>query len=154
MTPYHERQTGWLLIVPAILMFVFLTVLYAFQLGDRPLTPVSYLLAAGFLFLMVALMGRMTTEVTEQHVAVRFGVGLIRRIIPVSDIQSATVVTNAWYYGWGIRMIPNGWLYNVSGAKGIELRLKTGRVARIGSRSPEALAQVIANLISSQKAQN
>ncbi len=151
MALYSERQTGWLLIVPALLMFVFLTVLYAFQLGDRPLTPVSYLMAAGFLFLMVALMGRMTTEVTEQHVAVRFGIGLIKRVIPVTDIQSAAPVTNAWYYGWGIRMIPNGWLYNVSGTKGIELRLTSGRVVRIGSAKPEELARAVAQA-SSRKA--
>lgn len=148
MTLYSERQTAWLVIVPALLMFLVLTVLYAFQLGDRPLTPVSYVLATATLLLMVALLGRMTTEVTEQRVAVRFGVGLIRRIIPVSDVQSSAVVTNAWYYGWGIRLIRNGWLYNVSGSKGIELRLASGRVARIGSAKPDELSRAVTQVIS------
>jgi hypothetical protein len=143
MSPYKEQQTGWLLIVPASIMFLFLTSLYAFQLGDRPMSMWSYFLAMGILALMLALMYRMETDVSDVHVAVRFGIGLIKRVIPVESIQSVTVVTNAWYYGWGIRLIPHGWLYNISGTKGIEMQLKSGRVVRIGSANPEELAREV-----------
>ncbi|MBL7852255.1 MAG: hypothetical protein JNN04_15235 [Cyclobacteriaceae bacterium] len=143
MTRYKEQQTGWLVIVPATLMFFLLTLLYTFQLGDRPISTGPYLVAIGVLVLMVALMYRMQTEVTEASVSVRFGVGLIKRVIPVASIQSVKVVTNAWYYGWGIRYIPGGMLYNISGTKGIELQLKGGRRVRIGSTNPEGLAREV-----------
>lgn len=143
MTHYKEQQTGWLVIGAVALMFLLLTWLYAFQLGGRPVSAGGYFLAIGILALVTALMYRMKTEVTEQQVSIRFGVGIVKRVVPVESIQSVTVVANPWYYGWGVRLIPNGWLYNISGTKGIELQLKSGRVARIGSADPEGLARAV-----------
>lgn len=151
MAPYKEQQTGWLVIVPVGVMFLLLTYLYSFQIGGRPMTVGSYFIAVGILCLLLILMYRLQTEVSDTRIVVRFGLGLIRRSIPVDAIQSVEVVTNKWYYGWGIRMIPNGWLYNVSGMKGIELRLTSGRVVRIGSAKPEELARAVAQA-SSRKA--
>jgi ABC-type polysaccharide/polyol phosphate export permease len=48
--------------------------------------------------------------------------------------------SNPWYYGWGIHFIPGGVLYNASGLSAIELQLTNGRVVRIGTDEPEALA--------------
>jgi hypothetical protein len=53
------------------------------------------------------------------------------------------VVRNRWYYGWGIRITPRGWLYNVSGLDAVELALKNGKCVRIGSDEPHALARAI-----------
>ena len=37
--------------------------------------------------------------------------------------------------GWGIRIIPNGMLYNVGGSRGVELRFTdTTRIIRIGTK--------------------
>ena len=36
--------------------------------------------------------------------------------------KSITTVTNSLIFGWGIRYIPDGWLYNVSGIKAVENR--------------------------------
>ena len=151
MTLYKEQQTGWILIVPTAIMFVFITGLYAFQLGDRPISTGSYFLVMGILTIMLALMYRMQTEVTDSQVSIRFGVGLIKRIIPLSSIEGVTVVTNAWYYGWGIRIIPGGRLYNISGTKGIEMQLKNGRLVRIGSANPEGLARAVTARISTKE---
>jgi hypothetical protein len=129
-------------------MVLFLTYLYAFQLGGRPMTASSYAVAMGILASMLILMYQLQTEVSDTQVVVRFGLGLIKRSIPVDAIQSVEVVTNKWYYGWGIRWIPNGWLYNVRGTKGIEIKLKKGRVARIGSADPEGLARAVQAVIS------
>ena len=147
MTLYTEQQTGFLMIIPAGIMGLFITWLYAFQLGDRPISTGGYFLVLGILVFMVALLYRLQTTVTDTHVWVRFGVGIIKRAIPVSSIQGVTVVTNAWYYGWGIRIIPRGWLYNINGTKGIELQLKSGRVIRIGSGEPESLQRAIDSVI-------
>lgn len=143
MTHYKEQQTGWLVIVAVAVMFLLLTWLYAFQLGGRPISAGGYFMSMGILGLVTALMYRMKTEVTDQQVSVRFGVGIVKRVVPVESIQSVAIVSSPWYYGWGVRLIPNGWLYNISGTKGIELRLKTGRVVRIGSTNPEELNRAV-----------
>ena len=58
---------------------------------------------------------------------------------PESDHEREEVTTH-WIYGWGIRWIPGGWLWNVSGLDGVELALVSGRRFRIGTDEPEQLA--------------
>jgi hypothetical protein len=43
----------------------------------------------------------------------------------------------------GIRKIPGGWLYNISGADAVELTLKGGKRCRIGTDVPEELERAI-----------
>ena len=50
---------------------------------------------------------------------------------------------NLWYYGWGIRYTPHGWLFNVSGLDAVELELKNGRTWRVGTDEPVELLAAI-----------
>ena len=50
---------------------------------------------------------------------------------------------NRWYNGWGIRLIPRGWIFNVSGFDAVEIQMKNGRRYRIGTDEPEALLAAI-----------
>jgi len=68
-----------------------------------------------------------------------FGPGLIRKSFLLGHVVSSTVVRNPWYAGWGIRLTPDGWLFNVSGTRGIEILMKNGDKYRIGSNQPEEL---------------
>jgi hypothetical protein len=52
-------------------------------------------------------------------------------------------VRNPWYYGWGIRITPDGLLYNVSGTRAVEITLTDGSKLRLGTDEPEALCQAI-----------
>jgi hypothetical protein len=85
----------------------------------------------------------LTVEVSGEHLRLWFGPGFPRQSIPVRLIQSVRVVTNSPLHGWGIHWAAPGWIYNVSGLRGVELRLSDGRRVRIGSDEPEALAQAI-----------
>jgi hypothetical protein len=53
------------------------------------------------------------------------------------------MVKNPWYYGWGIHLIPGGWLYNVSGWEAVELQMKNGNKYRIGTDDPQGLMDAI-----------
>ena len=53
------------------------------------------------------------------------------------------IVKNPFYFGWGIRMIPKGTMYNISGFKAVEIKFRNSRIVRIGSRNPEKLKQEI-----------
>ncbi len=96
----------------------------------------------------LALFHALTVEVDRQGVRLRFGIGLIRKSIPLSGIRAAREVENRWWYGWGIRLTPHGWLWNVSGLKAVELELESGRRFRIGTDEPDRLHAAIESALS------
>jgi hypothetical protein len=55
-----------------------------------------------------------------------------------------TRVRNPWYYGWGIRFISNGMVYNVSGFDAVEIALADGRRVRLGTDEPDAVIAALA----------
>lgn len=48
------------------------------------------------------------------------------------------------YGGWGIRWGPGGWAYNVSGNRGAQLVLRSGKRVLLGSQRADELAAAIA----------
>jgi hypothetical protein len=140
--PYHHTQTGTVIIVSIALTFLFL-------LGTGAAIGVFHpiqLIVAGLLVLVGYLFSSLTVDIAGGSVTCRFGPGLIRREIPLSDITDARAVTNTWLTGWGIRWLPGQY---VSGFRAVELTLTTGRRFRIGTDEPEALEQAIRNNIAS-----
>lgn len=86
----------------------------------------------------------LTIDIQDGVLIARFGPGLIRKRVSLTMISTCIVVRNPWWYGWGIRWTPHGWLYNVSGLAAVELTLTDGRRLRIGTDEPERLCQAIA----------
>jgi hypothetical protein len=99
--------------------------------------------AAMVLVLSAALFWSLTVEIAGGDLRLAFGPGLIRRRWGIRDIESCQAVTNPWWYGWGIHYTPRRWLYNVSGWHAVEIRLRSGKTARIGTDEPDALAAAI-----------
>jgi hypothetical protein len=85
----------------------------------------------------------MTIEVDQNRLAFWFGPGWIRRSFRLTEIRSWTVVSNPWWYGWGIHLTPHGWLYNVGGRGAVQLELHDGRRLRVGTDEPELLSEAI-----------
>ncbi len=139
---YSHTQTGWVTIIGLVGALVAIGVT-AQELGpDSPGRP--FVTATMFLFvLMIPLMGWLTVTVDEEAVTAKFGVGLVRKKIKIKDIQNVTRVRNKWWYGWGMRMGPGGWMYNVSGLDAVDIEMKNGGKFRIGTDEPEELEQVL-----------
>ena len=72
------------------------------------------------LVVVAALFANLTVKVSNGRLFVRFGVGLIRKSFRIGDIVGVDAVRNRWYYGWGVRYTPHGWLFNVSGLDAVE----------------------------------
>jgi len=88
--------------------------------------------------------------ITTDNTYIRFslGIGIIAKEYLISDIQSCKSVSNNPMYGVGIRKIKNGWLYNVSGLKAIEIKFKnSGSILRIGTDRPDEIAEIISKMI-------
>jgi hypothetical protein len=99
----------------------------------------AVLLPVGIVF------GRLTVSVDSTSVLVAFGWGWPKRRIDLADVMSVRHVRNRWYEGWGIHRVPGGWLYNVGGFDAVELKLRSGKVFRIGTNEPAVLAETITN---------
>ncbi len=139
MKEYKNTQIGYLLIAAlgaATLLIGYLNIVTRFNPGT--------LLLLIFMILCLALFATLTTRVNDQAVDIRFGIGLICRRFPLQDIEEYRVVTNPWYYGWGVHLIPGGWIYNVSGWEAVELQMKGGGKYRIGTNDSQGLMKAIA----------
>ena len=87
--------------------------------------------------------GALTVEVDAEAIRLRFGIGLVRKRIPIGDVKGWREVRNPWYTGWGIRLGPGYVLWNVSGRDAVELALASGRGFRVGTDEPAALAAAL-----------
>ena len=85
----------------------------------------------------------MTIEVREDILCHYFGFGVKVWRRPLREIVEVSVVRNKWYWGWGIRLTPHGWLFNVSGLDAVELTFQNGKRLRLGCDQPEELKSVI-----------
>ena len=106
------------------------------------LRPGGYTAGEGALLLLLGaaaiVFSVLTVEITPEALRVLFGPGLIRRSIPLEEIESAKVIHVPWYVGWGMRWT-GYWLYNVSGRMAVLLYLRRGRAFGVGTDEPEAL---------------
>mgnify|MGYP003576996865 CR=1 FL=1 len=144
MKQYKEFTFGWLIFAFVIPIHLLLTYLYVDNIGGRPNGTDDYALITIILIVVSILFYGLTTKITSDTITISFGIGLIRKRIKVKRVKSVDTVKSPWYYGWGIRIIPNGTLYNISGYDGVELKFKdTNRIVRIGTKDPLTLKKEI-----------
>ncbi len=135
---YRHTQPGWLIVV-AVGLAGGAGAVICFLAG---LETVGWAIAA-VVAVVLALFGSLTITVDDREFRFRMGVGPIGKRVPLAEIRTWRAVTNPWYYGWGIRLYPGGWLYNVSGSRGIEIRLADGKQFRVGSDEPDAVCRAL-----------
>ncbi|MBN2134831.1 MAG: hypothetical protein JW737_03800 [Acidobacteria bacterium] len=140
-TLYSHKQIGHVIIWGLIAGLV-LVVVIMLKTEFSLITIIISIALAIFLYLFHSL----TIEINEQDLIFFFGHGFWKKRILIAEIEKAEVVKNRWYYGWGIRLIQNGWLYNVSGLQAVEIQVKNGKTVRIGSDEPERVKEVLEEL--------
>ncbi len=138
MKVYKHTQIGYLLLVlySAVILFIcYLNIVTGF---------IPFALV-GLIIMLIALglFATLTVAVDDRMLRIQFGLGVIRKGFLLKDIEAYRVVKNPWYYGWGIRFTPRGWLFNVSGFSAIELQMKSGKTYRIGTDEPDNLAKAL-----------
>jgi hypothetical protein len=144
MKDYKEFTFGWIIFVFVIPIYVFLAYLHLNHIGDRPISANGHVLFTFGLVLACLLTYGLTTKVTSDAILISYGIGLIRKRIKLKHIEAVKTITSPWYYGWGIRLIPNGMLYNITGTGGVELKFNdSSRIIRIGSPDPSTLKKEI-----------
>jgi hypothetical protein len=139
---YSHTQFGAVL-VTALGVATLLALAALMRVPAREPVNVMILVVLAVMAAAMFLFRSLTVEVSSGVVAVWFGSGLISRRFPVGEIRAARVVRNPWYYGWGIRLTPGGWMFNVSGFDAVELELTGARRFRIGTDEPRELVTAI-----------
>lgn len=139
---YQHTQTGYRAII--LIGGLLFTVVVLVSASDDSEGAVF---AVGALFLLLGLLGivfgRLTVTVGSGSVRTAFGWGWPHRSVEIRNIAAIRPVRNQWYYGWGIRRIPRGWMYNVWGLDAVELELHSGGIFRIGTDQPEELLEAL-----------
>jgi FkbM family methyltransferase len=140
--PYFHIQTSYLpkLVVGLTLLAL---LIQSFIVGLEP----GLLLALFILGLAYLFLSTLTIKVDDQNIDIVFGGSLYRRRLALSQVSSARIVRNSWITGWGIRFIPGGWLYNVSGYDAVEVIYDDREIIRIGTDDPQGLHSAISQHI-------
>ena len=139
LTKYYEHtQIGYFMITA-------LTIALLFSTCFMTIVSSNWSLLAGLIVLgtCLAIFSTLKVLIEEDVLEIRFGSGIIRKKFLLKDIESYQIVKNPWYYGWGIHLTPQGWLYNVSGSYAIAIRMTAGKKYLIGTDVPNELGNAI-----------
>ena len=145
MKMYKHTQIGWLSLI-SLGIGILLTGYFGFLYSNW-----IALSVLGVLVICIILFASLDIIVNDKSVEIRFGVGLIRKKFSLEEIESCAVVRNRWWDGWGIRKIPKGWLFNVSGLDAVELVMRNGKVYRIGTDESQNLGKFIQRKLNEEK---
>ncbi|MTI39008.1 hypothetical protein [Fulvivirga lutimaris] len=149
MNKHKEFTIAWVILVSIVLAGVVVGYVY-FIKNDFDQTEKTGLIIFAVLSVLIVLnFYGLTVEISGDTIKVYFGFGLISKKIKFEKIEAVEAVTNPWYYGWGVRIISNGMMFNVTGTKAIEISYKnSSRVFRIGTKNPQRLVEEINSRIS------
>lgn len=147
MSSYRHTQLGYVIIVCMILSCVItLIVGLAFaKLMSAAITTATFVI----LLACTVLFWSLTIEVGDGRLRCWFGPGLIRKSVLLDEIADAQLWKMSGIGGWGIHCSPQGWIYNVSGRRGVLFVLKNGKQFILGSDEPERLASAVLDAIGS-----
>jgi len=126
-----------------------MTFAYIYQWGNNPVDKYGYIF---FMILFGGILSAfygMTIIVTDKQVKIKLGIGLYTKKIELSSIKSVNTLTYPLYCGYGIRIVKNGLLFNVSGRHAVEIKFKNKKnVILIGTEDWEKLRDTIESNIS------
>lgn len=138
---YRHTQYGILMFAVFLIVGVLIMLVAQAIIAEGRLTAAFILIILTIFF--IALFYASTIELSARYIKFWFGIGLIRKTIPLSDIQSTRQVVNPWYYFWGIKSIPGGWFYAIAPGPALEIILKNKKVIHIGTDQPAELRKAI-----------
>ena len=152
MKRYNKFQFAWVIVIVLLIIVACITLAYIDKWGNNPIDMVGYII------LMVLLGGcllgfyGMTIIVSDKQIQIKFGIGFYTKRIDLSAIDSITVTKYPLYFGYGIRMIPKGILYNVSGRHAVEIKIKGKKsVLYIGTNDWDNLKLILEESIKMDK---
>ena len=142
---YQHSQYGYIWLFVIVWMVFVMAVVAVF--GNEETDAVLILAITGAFLLLIGAItfwfSRLTIAIEDDKVTASFGGGWPRRTVQRHEIIGFRIARNKWWYGWGIRKIPGGWMYNVWGLDAVELELANGKKFRLGTDEPQELTAAL-----------
>jgi len=151
MIKYKKFHFFWVAVTLLPIAIIFLTFSYLNQWGNNPLHKAEYIfflvLFGGFILGLYGL----TITITDKEIKLKVGIGFYTKKIDLTKIKSVSIQDSPFYYGCGIRIIPNGLLFKLNGRHAVELKLKDKRnIIQIGTNDYIKLKEAIEMGLSTQ----
>lgn len=137
---YKHTQTGYLIIFVTFAVVL----LFGSILSTTDFEPIVFVIMLLSLLILISFM-TLQVMIDDKDLRIKFGYGIFRKSFPLNEIVSVRTVRNHWYYGWGIRLWlwPKMVIFNVSGVDAVEIKMKNGKIYRIGTDEPNQLEHAI-----------
>jgi hypothetical protein len=145
VSKYEHTQIGYFLIWVLLICAAITLTLGALN----PAHWISFAITV-LLLLMIAGFYKLTIKIDNDVLRASFGIGIIRKKVPVAQISACEPIRIRWWYGWGIHFTPYGLLYNVSGWNAVAVTLHNGRRFSLGTDDPHGLVEAIRRFASAR----
>ncbi len=144
---YSENQPFYNISIPMTIFIVAcLVIIIYFNFKEELLVITLFFIILSFLTIM-SLFYNMNTTIYSDRIEIKFGIGLVKKTIPTSNIdsESLTEYKSKRSQGAGIRKIRGGNLYNVKAGEAIQFKTSKMRYA-IGTANYEEMYKVLKEL--------
>ena len=139
---YEHTQIGYLIIFVLFAATVFVAITGIAAPSDRGVLVTDGIIEL-ILLICAIVFSRLTIKIDEETLLACFGVGLICKKVPLSEIVRCESIRIRWWYGWGIHLTPYGWLYNVSGLDAVAITLRDGGKFALGTDDPNGFTSAV-----------
>lgn len=140
---YHHTQRGYFVAIALGLATATQAGSLARALREHKPRAWVYVLVIGASAALACAFSSLTTEITHDSLSVAFRRGFLRRSVRLEAIRRVEQVVVPWYWGWGLRLTPKGWLYRVQGREAVRVELVRETSILIGTNEPGRLAATI-----------
>ncbi len=136
----HTQYSAWIIAVFLIVGLLMIPVVGSMVDEGRLLVAIVTIV---LLLLGLAMFYALTVQVSAGKLKFWFGIGLISKTYRFAEIQSTREVKDPWYYFWGIKSIPGGWLYAVAPGEALEIVLQDGKIIHVGTNQSKQLKEAL-----------
>lgn len=96
------------------------------------------------MFFIFRIFWSLTISITSTHISHAFHFGFWKKTYALSEIASFSAQKKPFWTGWGIRWMPDGWLYNVAGNDIIRIVFTNGSIVYVGTDEAQNLCAALA----------
>jgi hypothetical protein len=146
---YEHTQIGYLIISVLFAATVFVAITGIAAPSDRGVLVTDGIIEL-ILLICAIVFSKLTIKIDEETLLACFGIGLICKKVPLSEIVRCESIRIRWWYGWGIHLTPYGWLYNVSGLDAVAITLRDGRKFALGTNDPNGFTSAVRRSINAE----
>ncbi len=144
---YKHSQTGYFIAtLLSIFIIIYIAILIIFLSLKTNALSLFLIFLISFIILVTLLcliiFSKLTVSINKKFIEIYFRF-IFRKKFKLDGIKSCKIARNPWYYGFGIRYTPYGWMYNISGLSAVQLDFKNGKSFRIGTDDAVNLCKAI-----------